>query len=134
MANRLLKPFKGCLEAGVVKLYGKLDTTTSGTVDTTNTSCKGFTIAKTGSEAGRYTVTLADKYAKLLAVSAVVESSADTAYTTAKGVVPILRGVNMTTGVFYLQFVDADGSAADAELEDGANVYIEITLKDSSAY
>lgn len=134
--NLMLKPFKGVVEAGVVKMYGKLVTTTSGTVDTTNTACKGFTIAKTAGETGRYTVTLAKGYARLLAVGVAIAGAADAAYTSAKGLTWLLRNVsvNDSTPTFDIQFNDPDGSPADAELEDGTSVYLEITLKDTSAY
>lgn len=133
MANRLLKP-TSCLEAGVVKLFGSVVTTTSGTIG--STSCKGFSIAKTGSETGRYTVTLADTYQKLLSVNVNVIGATDAAATSAKGLVSFLRNVSVTdaTPTFDIQFCDADGSPADAELQDAAELLIEITLKNSSAY
>ena len=133
MANRLLRPLSGSLTNGVVKLYGYIATSTSGTISST-TGTKGMTITKTASETGRYTLTLSDKYQSLLACSVAIQGAADAAYTTAKGLTWILRGVDVsaTTPVLYLQFNDPDGSAADAELEDGAKVYIELTLKNSS--
>lgn len=134
MANRLMKQFMMTLEAGVSKLYGEVTTTTSGTIG--SQSCKGFTVSKTAGETGRYTVTLADNYNKLLAVSVAVVGSADAAYTSAKGLVSFLRNdtiaANGTT--FNVQFCDADGSPADAELEDGAKFKLEVTLKNSTAY
>lgn len=134
MANILLKPLQGCREAGIVKLYGSVVTSTSGTISSSD--CKGFSIAKTGSETGRYTVTLEDKYTSLRGCSVMIEGSADTAYTSAKGIVSYLRGVDVSASspVLYIQFADADGSAADAELEDGAKFYIELSLKNSTAY
>jgi hypothetical protein len=134
MANRLFKQFQGTLEAGVIKLYGSVTTSTSGTVS--SSTGKGLTITKTSAETGRYTVTLDDKYTSLLAVSVTVQGAADAAYGTGKGLVSFVRGVDVagTTPLFYIQFCDADGSPADAELEDGAKFYLEVTLKNSSAY
>lgn len=134
MANRLFKPLAGCLEAGVVKLYGSFVTSTSGTID--SSACKGFSVAKTGSETGRYTVTLSDTYKGLLAVNVAIVGAADAAYTTAKGLTWILRNVSVadSTPTFDIQFNDPDGSPADAELENAAKVLIEITLKNSDAY
>ncbi len=134
MANRLYQQFQGTLEHGIVKLFGSVTTTTSGTIG--SSTGKGLAITKTGSEAGRYTVTLADKYNALLAVSICVQGAADAAYTTAKGLVSFVRGVDVggTTPVFYVQFCDSDGSPADAELEDGAKFFLEVTLKNSTAY
>jgi hypothetical protein len=134
MANRLLKPLAGCLEQGIVKLYGSFVTSTSGTI--ASSSCKGFSVAKTSAETGRYTVTLADSYTALKNVGVNVVGAADAAYTNAKGLLSFLRNVsvNDSTPTFQIQFVDADGSPADAELEDGTSVLLEITLKNSSAY
>lgn len=134
MANRLFKDNAKTLEGGVVKLFGKLVTTTSGTVDTTNTAAKGFAITKTAAETGRYTLTLEDNYTSLLGASVIIEGAADAAYTSAKGNVAFLRNVAVTTGTLDVQFCDADGSAADAELENGAKVYFELTLKNTDAY
>ena len=133
MANRLLKSLN-TLEAGVVKLYGKVVTTTSGTVG--STSCKGFSVAKTGSETGRYTVTLSDSYQGFLGCQVTLVGAADAAYTSAKGLVAFVRNVSVadSTPTFQIQFCDPDGSAADAEVEDAAEFYLEITLKNSSAY
>lgn len=133
MANRLYKQFQGTLEQGVIKLFGGVVTTTSGTVG--SATGKGFTITKTAAEVGRYTVTLADKYTSLLAVSVIVEGAADAAYTTAKGLEPFLRNVSVSSATpsFNIQFGRTD-TAADAELEDGAKFYVEVTLKNSGAY
>lgn len=131
MANRSFKRDASTLEAGIVKLWGKVTTSTSGTI--ASTSCKGFAVTKTGSETGRYTVTLTDRYSSFKHCSVVVQGAADAAYTTGKGLVSFIRGVDMTNKVFYIQFVDADGSPADAELEDSAIFYLEITLKNTAA-
>lgn len=132
MANRYFKGDAKTLEGGVVKLFGKFVTTTSGTIG--SQSCKGFSVSKTASEAGRYTVLLEDQYMALLSVNAIVVGAADAAYTGTKGLIPFLRNVNVTdaTPGFDLQF--AQSSLADAELLDAAEVYIEITLKNTSAY
>lgn len=134
MANRLMKQFMCTLEAGVCKLYGEVTTSTSGTIS--SQSCKGFTVAKTGSETGRYTVTLADKYNKLLACSVVVVGAADAAYGSGKGLAAFLRNdsIGSSGTTFNIQFCDAATPQADAELEDGAKFKLEITLKNSSAY
>lgn len=133
MANRLNKQFMQSLEAGIVKLYGEVTTSTSGTISAQ--SCKGFSVAKTGSETGRYTVTLADKYNKLLHCGVVVVGATDAAYTAAKGLVSFLRNDSVASSgtTFNVQFADP-ATSADAELEDGAKFKLEITLKNSTAY
>ncbi len=135
MADRLMKQFSATLEAGVCKLFGSVTTSTSGTI--ASQSCKGFSVAKTAGETGRYTVTLADVYVDLLSVSVAVVGAADAAHTAARGLTPMLRNdaVGVSGGkTFNVQFVSADGSAADAELVDGAKFLLEITLKNSTAY
>lgn len=132
MADRYFQQFQGVLEHGIVKLYGKVVTSTSGTVSTT--SCVGLAIAKTAGETGRYTVTLSDYYAGgLKSASVAVVGPADAAYTTAKGLVWFLRNVSVSTSAktFDIQFCDADGSPADAELMDAAEFYLEVTVKNS---
>lgn len=134
MANRYFQQFLNTLEHGVVKLYGKVVTSTSGTISTQGG--KGFTVTKTSAEVGRYTVTLADKFNALLACSVAIIGTADAAYTSAKGLTWFLRGVDVSaaTPILYIQFCDPDGSPADAELEDGASFHIELTLKNSTVY
>lgn len=135
MANRLFKQFQMSLEAGVVKLYGSVTTSTSGTI--ASSTGKGLTITKTAAETGRYTVALADPYVALLNVSVVVQGSADAAYTSAKGLQAFIRAADVTSltaPLFYVQFCAEDGSPADAELEDGAKFFLEVTLKNSTAY
>ncbi len=131
MANRLLRNPQ-VLENGIVKLYGSFVTTTSGTVG--STACKGFTIAKTATTTGRYTITLNDTWVGFKNLSAVILGTADAAMTTGKGILYFIRGVDLTAKTILLQFCSPDGSPADAELEDAAVVYIELTMKNSSAY
>lgn len=132
MANRLFQQFRHTLENGIVDLYGSFVTSTSGAI--ASSACKGFSIAKTGSETGRYTVTLADRYYGLKSVLANIVGTADAAMTSAKGLAYFLRNINMTTGTFDIQFCDPDGTPADAEIENGASVLLTITLKNSSTY
>jgi hypothetical protein len=132
MASRSWRPEQGSLTDGVVTLHGKVTTSTSGTIG--SQSCRGFTVAKDASEAGRYTVTLEDDYNSLLNVLVTLEAdAADTAYTTDKGQMVILRevAVNGSDQTFKIQFTTGD-SQADAEVEDAAVFYITIWLKNSS--
>lgn len=131
MANRYFKQFQKTLESEICALYGSFVTSTSGTVS--SSSAKGFTIAKTATEVGRYTVTLQDKYAELKVVNAVIVGATDAAYTTGKGFSFYLRNVAVgTTGTFDIQFVETAVAYADTELADAAAVRIEIVLKNSS--
>ncbi len=134
MANRTFSKDAVTLEKGVVKLFGHVVTTTSGTIG--SQSCKGFSIVKTATETGRYTVTLDDYYVAFLNASVVVVGSADTLYTTTKGLGSLLRNVAIDAShkTFDVQFVDRATAPADADLESSAEFYIEITLKNSSVY
>ncbi len=102
-------------------LSGIVTTTTSGTVGSQD--CDGFTVTKTATETGRYTITLAEKYQTIEYAHGVVQLSADTAAVQAKGVACTLRGVDAAGKVAFMQFtiVPTDAAAgADAEVEDGA--------------
>lgn len=113
-----------------MKLYGKVTTTTSGTIGSQD--CRGFSVAKTGSETGRYSVTLEDNYPALRMVHAILEGTADAGYTTAKGLGYLVRNVDVANKTLDIQFVNGAQPQADAEVEDAAVIYIEITLKNSS--
>ena len=134
MANRLYKQFQGTLEAGVVYLYGSGTTSTSGTL--ASTTGKGFTITKTAAKTGRYTITLADKYTSLLNCNITIQTSADVAYTASKGIVAMVRNVSVSgsPATLQVQFMTAVATPADTELEDGAKFFVELVLKNSSAY
>jgi hypothetical protein len=131
MANRQFQQFSGCLEKGVVKLYATITTTTSGTIG--STSAVGLSVAKVAAEAGRYRITLEDKYTRLLAVNVIVAGASDAAYTTAAGVNSIIRNVDVSaaTPVLDIQLTRTD-TGADAEPISAAVIYVELTLKNSS--
>lgn len=142
MANRkFLKNSFATLTPDVVKLFGYVVTGADGAVTTASTKCDGFSIALTGSEAGRYTITLNDKYDRFLGCHVTVNGADDAAYTDDKGLSCMVRAADdINSGaskVFYLQFVaqltDTGASTyVDADLEDNAEFTIEITLKNSA--
>jgi hypothetical protein len=133
MANRLMKQFPLTLEAGVCKLFGSCTTTTSGTVG--SQSGKGFTITKVGATAGRYLVSFQDKYTSLLGIAVTLQGSTTAAYTAAKGLCHMIRVENVAGAVpsLLIQFQDP-ATSLDAEVADGAKFFVEVTLKNSSAY
>lgn len=134
MANRTFSKDHATLEKGVVKLFGHVVTSTSGTIG--SQSCKGFSVVKTGSKTGRYTVTLDDYYFGLLSAQAIVVGLADAVYTSAKGLMSYLRNVSIDSShkTFDVQFCDRQTAPADAELVDAGEFYLEITLKNTSVY
>ena len=132
MASRMFQQFQGSLEKGVVKLFCTIVTSTSGAISSSD--MLGGSVAKVGSEAGRYRISLADSYQRLLGASVMVSGAADAAYTTAKGIQAIVRNVdvsNASVPLLDIQLVRTD-TAADAEVEDGASIFIELTLSNSS--
>lgn len=133
MADRSFKQFQGTLEAGVVKLYGQFTIGASGAI--TASSGKGFSIVKTAAKTGRYTITLQDKYNALLSYSVQVEGPADAAFG-AGGILTFIRGaaVGAATPLLYVQLASSVAAPADAEAPTGTKVYIELTLKNSTAY
>lgn len=114
-----------------VTFHSRLVTTTSGTVDTTNTwTPAGQTLVKTATKTGRYTLTLPiGKHRRLLQVIATVIGADDSAYTTAKGIDFFVRDNDIDggaeDGTIELQFARSD-TEADAELIDGASVLITV--------
>lgn len=133
MADRYFKDHVKTLEGGIVKLFGKVVTSTSGAIGSQES--KGFTVTKTGSETGRYTITLDDKYQSLRGMSVALQGAVDAAYTTAAGLGWFVRGVAVSSSnpLLYIQFYRTD-TGADAEVIDAAEFYIELSLKNSSAY
>lgn len=138
MADRQFVQLAGTVKRGVVHLYGKALTTTNGTLSTvagavTSAKQAGFTIAKTGSKVGRYTITLQDRYVGLLYIHATVSGAADAAYTTARGLNAFFRNnaVAAAAKTIDIQFARTD-TGADAEVEDGATIHVMIVLDNST--
>jgi hypothetical protein len=131
MANISMKPVHA-REAGVSFLYGKVVLGAAGAID--NQSCKGFSVAKTGSEVGRYTITFPDSWEALLGAGVALVGAADAAWGSA-GSIWFLRNVSTKTAkTIDVQFATADASPADAELPTGTEFYINLTLKNTTAW
>ncbi len=129
MANRLFNQFQQSLESGIVNLYGSMTIGTSGAIDSSST--KGFTIAKTSGETGRYTVTLNDKYNELKICNVVCVGPADAALTDASGIIVSLRNDAVASAkTFDIQF-SRNTTLADTNPTSGIIVKIEIVLKNS---
>lgn len=131
--NRPLYPVMAA-EPGLVLIRGEFTTTTSGTIDTGATSggVGISSVAKTGSETGRYTITLAAPFKKIDAMGYAIVGPDDTAMTDAKGIEAVWRDDDIATdGTIELQFIDGD-SGADTELQDAAKVTFWLLLKNTS--
>jgi hypothetical protein len=129
MASRSFYKPQGSLNINVVKLFGNFTIGTSGAID--SSSCKGFSVAKTAAETGRYTVTLQNSYPYWLGCQVSVVGAADTAFGS-NGYLAGLRNVsvNDSTPTFDVQITDAAG--ADTNPASGYVIYLEITLQNST--
>lgn len=117
------------MESNIVKLYGEFTVGASGAIS--SSSCQGFSVALTDSEAGRYTVTLNDAYYSLKGCSVTLVGPADAALTDAGGVISFIRNDDVNGAkTFDLQFA-SNVDLADADVQSGAKVLLEITLKNS---
>ena len=128
MGDRITNQFTGTLEKSVVKLFGSMTIGASGAV----TSSQGGGIASVDeSGTGTYTITLADKWSRLLNISIVpVGTSASTVFQwrVDKSVSDAQSDILAKTIV--LQAADAAG--ADVEPASGEVFLFEITVRNSS--
>lgn len=117
---------------GVVKMYSKVVLGSSGAISSQTSAKKsGMVVTKTGSKTGRYTVVLDRAYPELLNCSVMIQGTDDAALTDAKGAIPRIRNVTVSTdGTFYIQFIKNTDSS-DAEVQDSATLYIEVTVRDA---
>jgi hypothetical protein len=94
----------------------------------------GFTVVKTGSEAGRYTVTFDELVSDIVLLGAHVIGAADAAYTnTAGGAgMTFLRNKAPTTRTVDVQFTRSDTSA-DAEITDNFSFQLVFAVKAAGA-
>lgn len=126
MANRNFYPARGSLSREVVKLYGNVTIGGSGAVSAV--SAKGFTVAKTGSETGRYTITLEDTYTAFRGAHVTVEGADDAALTAFYAAV---RNVDVGSAkTLDIQLVSA--IATDANPASGDVLHIELTLQNGT--
>lgn len=129
MADRNFKRDVGTLDSGMVILHGTATFGAAGAI--ASQSCRGFSLATTGSEAGRYTVTLEDKYNELLNCMVSITGEDDTAFG-AVGLFAALRNVDMDAKTFYIQLIELDGNLADTDPRSGDVMRVTIVLKNSS--
>jgi hypothetical protein len=129
-----------CNRSGQVTFSGRHLTTTSGALSTTTDSPQ-YTLTKVGGQAGRYTVQFVNargdgvEFLKLTGFNWWVEtpSGAITATKGGAGTCYIRGGsaTLATNGSLVIQLTQVSG--ADAELDDGATLGLEFTVKRSSA-
>ena len=131
MASRNFYRDDGTLTKGVVALYGKVVLGAAGVIS--SQQCDGFTVAKTAAEAGRYTITLQDKFIAVLNVGVNIVGATDAAYTGAKGqFFGLLRNIAVqTTSTFDVQ-LQTPTTQADAEAEDNVTLLVAFRFLNST--
>lgn len=129
MADRSFHPWKGGLEIDPVVLWGTITIGATGAVS--SSSGKGIASVVRDS-AGKYTITLSDRYNAFLWGSANVLNSTLSDPTTV-GIYANLfsEAVNNATPTVVIQFVALDDGAA-ADPANGAVVYFKLEMRNSS--
>lgn len=129
MANRRFLPPLGHLEVDCVELFGTITIGATGAVS--SSTGKGISTVVRDS-AGKYTITLSDRYNALLYASGIILDDTDSDPVTV-GVQPRLysQAVNNATPTVVFQFYNhTNGAAADPA--SGAVVYLNFKLRNSS--
>lgn len=129
MASRRFLPPLGALEVDVVELFGSITIGASGAV--TASEGKGVS-SVTRDSAGKYTITLSDRYHKFLCGSAVILDDTNSDPVTV-GIQPrfFSEAVNTSSPTVAIQFYNhTNGAAADPA--SGAIVYFTLKLRNSS--
>jgi hypothetical protein len=120
----------GVNQQGIVALFGKIVTGTSGAVSSYD--FPGVTVTKTATKTGRYTLALPRKSVEFLGGIATLIADDDSAITTASGANWAFRDDDIASdGTIELQWVRSD-TAADAEVTNDSTFYVLIFIKDSS--
>lgn len=123
---------EGSLRRGRITLHGTMVMGAGGAISTNvDRRSSGFTVTKTGSEAGRYTITFDDIGYTWLGYVGNIMLADDAAATDAKGYfLGAYRDNDLATdGTIEIQAQDPD-SMADAELQDSVTVNLTFFLAD----
>lgn len=133
MASRDLKPSQGNLEMNVVELNAVFNVGASGAVVANSLKGGGFSSVVKEATAGQYTITLSDRWNRLLSADAQVVL-ATIAACLPKAQILMAPSTYQTTfknnGTIVIQFVDAAGVAANPD--SGAQVMIDLRVRNSS--
>jgi hypothetical protein len=133
MANRDLKPAPGNLEQGVVQLFGSFLVGASGAVTSGSVKGGGISTVVKEATAGQYTVTLSDRWNRLLKADAkVVLATIAAALPQAQILMApsTLQSGFKADGKIVIQFVDAAGAAVNPD--SGAMVMMDMIVRNSS--
>lgn len=131
MANRSFHPSMGYLEIGVVSLWAKVTVGATGAPTLVTASSKGVASIVRDS-AGKYTITLSDRYKALLGATVTLLDDTNSDPATV-GVHSRLysEAVDNATPTVVVQWVAGDDGAA-ADPADGATFYVRFDLRNSS--
>jgi hypothetical protein len=128
-------PNKGTINRqGVSEYFHRATTSTSGTIASQDDiTVSGMTATKTATETGRYTLTLACPYKRLLWVEAKIMGADDAAYgAVTVGLMSILRDNDVdggaADGTVEVQFIGSNAGWADAEVADGAIIFFRVCV------
>lgn len=128
MANRYMNQFSSSFVKGKVSLYAQVAIGATGAPTLSAANSKGIASVARNS-AGKYTITLQDNYYSFLCVNASVLLASGLAACVSQPCV-VSQAVQ-TTKTVVVQFVDFAGAAV--EVDNGAVLYLEIKLNNSSA-
>lgn len=126
MANRLMQQFSSSLDHGVVTLHGYVAVGAAGAVS----AYKGLGVASVVKTAtGVYTVTLSDAFPAMLGASAMVVYDG----TSAIGAVHMKQDPAVDPGPAKSVVLNTlDFAGADVDPDDGARIYFQIVMRNSS--
>lgn len=129
MANRLFNQFRSALEKSVIDIYCDVTFGATGAPTLVQAKSKGITSVVRIS-AGKYTITLMDKYVDLFGIDFIFLNATGIAAAPEMGVISNL--VASTPPTIQVQFSNNAGAATDPA--SGDEVKMDIQLKNSTAY
>jgi hypothetical protein len=123
----------------MVKVCGRVTTSTSGTISATDVRGGACVVTKTGGKTGRYTFTMVagQDFALtdlvFLHLGVTIFGPDDAAITNSKGIIPFIRDIDIgegaDDGTVEIQFVISTATGqADTELADSAGFTFELAL------
>ena len=130
MSNRLLNQFQYTYEKDTVTIYGSVSVGASGAVSAIQGG--GIAAAAKESTAGQYTITMSDKFSRLLDFSAQIVDDANSAvaHIQLKQAPETLQADVKGDKQILIQCLDYAGSAANPA--DGSAIFLKIVMRNSS--
>lgn len=132
MANRYWYKNAYSFEVDSVTLWGQFDVGASGAVTSGTVKGGGILSVVKEATAGQYTITLVDRYSRLLSVGAEVVNATltSTASVSLLATPATYQASFKSAGAIVIQLADYAGSAVDAP--SGARVIVKIVCRNSS--